>query len=109
MRSISSFQSAETHFVVYIAAMLERPLSDAQLGTPYSRFGSRLAGPVSGPDAPKPLSSLGIPGTWRLQPAVAAEAGKTTVYEDVFTKIEVCRRHIVETSLGANYADQFVC
>lgn len=36
------------------------------------------------------------------------EAGKTTGYEDVFTKIEMCRRHYVEVGLGAGYVDQFV-
>jgi hypothetical protein len=36
------------------------------------------------------------------------EAGKTTGYEDVFTKIEMCRRHYGETGLDARYVDQFV-
>lgn len=36
------------------------------------------------------------------------EAGRTTGYEDVFTKIEMCRRHYVEVGLGAGYVDQFV-
>ena len=36
------------------------------------------------------------------------EAGKTTGYEDVFTKIEMCRRHYTEVGLGAGYVDQFV-
>jgi 2,4'-dihydroxyacetophenone dioxygenase len=36
------------------------------------------------------------------------EAGKTTGYEDVFTKIAMCRRHYTEVGLGAGYVDQFV-
>jgi 2,4'-dihydroxyacetophenone dioxygenase len=35
-------------------------------------------------------------------------AGKTTGYEDVFTKIEMCRRHYVESGLGADFVQQFV-
>ena len=36
------------------------------------------------------------------------EAGQTTGYEDVFTKIEMCRRHYSDVGLGATYVDQFV-
>lgn len=36
------------------------------------------------------------------------EEGRPTGYEDVFTKIEMCRRHYVEAGLGAGYVDQFV-
>jgi hypothetical protein len=36
------------------------------------------------------------------------EQGQTTGYKDVFTKIEMCRRHYVEVGLGAGYVDQFV-
>ena len=36
------------------------------------------------------------------------EAGQTTGYEDVFTKIEMCRRHYADNGLGAGYVDQFV-
>ena len=36
------------------------------------------------------------------------DAGNTTGYEDVFTKIEMCRRHYVEVGLGADYVQQFV-
>jgi 2,4'-dihydroxyacetophenone dioxygenase len=35
-------------------------------------------------------------------------AGQTTGYEDVFTKIEMCRKHYTEVGLGAGYVDQFV-
>ena len=34
--------------------------------------------------------------------------GNTTAYEDVFSKIELCRKHYVEVGLGASYIDQFV-
>jgi 2,4'-dihydroxyacetophenone dioxygenase len=34
--------------------------------------------------------------------------GNTTGYEDVFGKIELCRRHYIEVGLGADYVDQFV-
>lgn len=36
------------------------------------------------------------------------EQGRQTGYEDVFTKIEMCRRHYVEVGLGAAYVDQFI-
>ena len=34
--------------------------------------------------------------------------GKTTDYEDVFTKIEMCRKHYIDVGLGADYIDQFI-
>jgi 2,4'-dihydroxyacetophenone dioxygenase len=36
------------------------------------------------------------------------EAGQQTGYEDVFTKIEMCRRHYTAVGLGADYVDRFV-
>jgi len=36
------------------------------------------------------------------------EHGKTTGYEDVFTKIELCRQHYAKRGLGADYVDQFI-
>lgn len=36
------------------------------------------------------------------------EHGKTTGYEDVFTKIELCRQHYAKAGLGADYVDQFI-
>jgi len=36
------------------------------------------------------------------------EAGRQIGYEDVFTKIEMCRQHYVSAGLGAGYVDQFV-
>ena len=29
-------------------------------------------------------------------------------FEDVFTKIDMCRRHYAECGLGADYVDQFI-
>jgi len=34
--------------------------------------------------------------------------GKTLGYEDVFTKIDMCRRHYEAVGLGAGYVDQFI-
>ena len=36
------------------------------------------------------------------------EQGKITGYEDVFTKIALCRKHFIDTGLGADYVDQFI-
>jgi quercetin dioxygenase-like cupin family protein len=36
------------------------------------------------------------------------EAGQTTGYEDVFTKIAMCRAHYAAVGLGADYVEQFV-
>jgi 2,4'-dihydroxyacetophenone dioxygenase len=36
------------------------------------------------------------------------EAGKQVGYEDVWTKIEMCRAHYEKVGLGAAYADQFL-
>ena len=36
------------------------------------------------------------------------EQGNTTGYEDVFTKIAMCRQHYTDAGLGADYVDQFV-
>ena len=34
--------------------------------------------------------------------------GKQTGYEDVFTKIDMCRSHYRNCGLGADYVDQFI-
>ena len=36
------------------------------------------------------------------------EQGRSTGYEDVFTKIGMCRRHYSDCGLGADYVDQFI-
>ena len=40
--------------------------------------------------------------------AYVDEAGKVTGYEDVFTKIEMCRRHYEGNGLGREFIDQYV-
>ena len=34
--------------------------------------------------------------------------GEVTGYEDVFTKIDLCRKHFAEVGLGEDYVDQFI-
>jgi hypothetical protein len=36
------------------------------------------------------------------------EAGQVTGYEDVFSKIEMCRKHYEACGLGAGYVDALV-
>ena len=36
------------------------------------------------------------------------QAGRQMGYEDVFSKIEMCRRHYGDVGLGADYVDQFI-
>ena len=36
------------------------------------------------------------------------QAGAVTGYEDVFTKIEMCRKHYTACGLGADYVNQFI-
>jgi len=36
------------------------------------------------------------------------EHDKHTGFEDVFTKIDMCRKHYIEVGLGAGFVDQFV-
>ncbi len=36
------------------------------------------------------------------------QAGAVTSYEDVFTKIEMCRKHYTACGLGADFVDQFI-
>lgn len=36
------------------------------------------------------------------------EDNKQTGLEDVFTKIDMCRRHYIDVGLGADYVDQFI-
>ncbi len=36
------------------------------------------------------------------------EQGRQVGYEDVFSKIEMCRKHYIEVGLGADYVDQFI-
>jgi 2,4'-dihydroxyacetophenone dioxygenase len=36
------------------------------------------------------------------------DEGRQNGYEDVFTKIDMCREHYAACGLGADYIDQFV-
>ena len=36
------------------------------------------------------------------------EAGRNTGFEDVFTKIDMCRAHYRDVGLGSDYVDQFI-
>jgi hypothetical protein len=36
------------------------------------------------------------------------ENGDTVGYEDVFTKLDMCRKHYQDVGLGADFVDQFV-
>jgi hypothetical protein len=36
------------------------------------------------------------------------DQGRQTGYEDVFTKLSMCRKHYEAVGLGAKFADQFV-
>ena len=36
------------------------------------------------------------------------EQGNNTGFEDVFAKIDMCRKHYAEVGLGADYVDQFI-
>lgn len=36
------------------------------------------------------------------------QEGKHTGFEDVFTKIDMCRKHYIECGLGETYVDQFI-
>jgi len=36
------------------------------------------------------------------------EQGKTVGYEDVHSKIDMCRAHYANNGLGADYVDQFI-
>jgi hypothetical protein len=36
------------------------------------------------------------------------DEGRQTGYEDVLTKIDMCRRHYRDAGLGAAYVDQFI-
>jgi quercetin dioxygenase-like cupin family protein len=54
--------------------------------------------------APEMITQFNIHGAM----VYVDDAGQQVGYEDVFTKIEMCRRHYVEVGLGADYVDQFV-
>jgi hypothetical protein len=55
-----------------------------------------------------PGTMLGRYKTVTAQAPVRVGGEARPSYEDVFTKIEMCRRHYTEVGLGAGYVDQFV-
>jgi hypothetical protein len=36
------------------------------------------------------------------------DAGRQIGYEDVFSKIDMCRKHYIDVGLGERYVDQFI-
>jgi len=55
-------------------------------------------------DCPEMITFLNISGAMIYLDADGHHVG----YEDVFTKIEMCRTHYANIGLGASYVDQFV-
>jgi quercetin dioxygenase-like cupin family protein len=55
-------------------------------------------------DAPELITFFNITGAM----VYVDDAGNTTGYEDVFTKIAMCRRHYAAVGLGDGFVDQFV-
>ena len=55
-------------------------------------------------DCPEMITFFSISGAMIYLDA----EGRQTGYEDVFSKIDMCRKHYVEVGLGASYIDQFV-
>ena len=63
-----------------------------------------IAAAEGGADAGEMITFFNIHGAM----VYVDEEGRTTGYEDVFTKIEMCRRHYAACGLGGDYVDQFV-
>jgi len=55
-------------------------------------------------DCPEMITFFNISGAMIYMDA----EGNQTGYEDVFTKLEMCRAHYAAVGLGAEYVDQFV-
>lgn len=55
-------------------------------------------------DAPEMITQFNIHGAM----VYLDQDGRHTGYEDVFTKLDLCRRHYEAVGLGAGYVDQFV-
>mgnify|MGYP007054667783 FL=1 len=60
--------------------------------------------PVTHIGAPEMITFFNIAGAM----VYVDEQGNHTGYEDVFTKIKMCRDHYVACGLGEAYVDQFV-
>jgi quercetin dioxygenase-like cupin family protein len=59
---------------------------------------------TQGSEAPEMITFFTIHGAM----VYVDEEGRTTGYEDVFTKIEMCRRHYEACGLGAGFVDAYV-
>jgi quercetin dioxygenase-like cupin family protein len=55
-------------------------------------------------DSPEMITFFNVTGAM----IYVDEQGQTTGYEDVFTKIEMCRAHYAAVGLGADYTSQFI-
>jgi 2,4'-dihydroxyacetophenone dioxygenase len=55
-------------------------------------------------DTPEMITFFNISGAM----IYVDEAGRQTGYEDVFTKIDMCRAHYGRAGLGEGYVDQFI-
>ena len=55
-------------------------------------------------DCPEMITFFNIQGAM----IYVDERGATTAYEDVWTKIEMCRAHYAKVGLGAAYADRYL-
>ena len=55
-------------------------------------------------DAPEMITFFNIHGAM----VYLDEQGKVTGYEDVFSKIDMCRRHYAQCGLGEAFVDQYV-
>lgn len=54
--------------------------------------------------APEMITQFNIHGAM----VYVDDQGRQTGYEDVFTKIEMCRRHYADVGLGTDFVDQFI-
>ena len=55
-------------------------------------------------DCPEMITFFNISGAM----VYLDEAGRQTGYEDVWTKIDLCRKHYAACGLAANYVEQFI-
>ena len=55
-------------------------------------------------DCPEMITFFNISGAMIYLDAEGRQVG----YEDVFSKIDMCRKHYMEAGLGASYVDQFI-
>jgi len=59
---------------------------------------------VVDPDVPEMITFFNISGCMYY----VDEQGRNTGFEDVFSKIDMCRAHYVATGLGERFVDQFI-